>query len=291
MKILVTGATGFTGSYVLPLLLQKEWDVACLVRETSDTSSLPLDKVELRYGDLEDKESIKRALEGMDTLVNIASLGFGLASNIIGVVKDTGLKRAVFFSTTSIFTTLNPGSKAIRLEAEGLIRESGIPYTIIRPTMIYGSSRDRNLSKFIHFINRYPVFPVFGSGEYKLQPVHVEDLGRAVVSILSTDKSVGNAYNLSGGTEITHNEMIQMIAKRLGKRIYLFRLPPGPFILFLALLEKMSLKFPIKSEQIQRFNEHKVFSHQDATEDFGYAPRSFATGLELELREMGLSDD
>lgn len=291
MKILVTGATGFTGSYVLPLLLQKEWNVACFVRETSDISSLPLDQVTLKYGDLADKESITRALEGMDTLVNVASLGFGLASNIIGAAKDAGVKRAVFFSTTSIFTTLNPGSKAIRLEAERLIQESGIPYTIIRPTMIYGSSRDRNLCKFIKFINRFPFFPVFGTGEFKLQPVYVADLGQAVVSILSTDKSVGNAYNLSGGTEITHNEMIQIIAKSLGKRIYLFRLPPGPFILFLSLLEKASLRFPITSEQIQRFNEHKVFSHQDAEEDFGYTPRSFASGLELELREMGLSDD
>ena len=291
MKILLTGATGFTGSYVLPLLLKEDWDVTCFVRETSNTSSLPLNRIELKIGDLEDLDSLRRAMQGVDILVSVASLGFGHAGNVIAAAKEAGIKRGIYFSTTSIFTTLNPGSKVIRTEAEQLIRESGIPYTIIRPTMIYGSSRDRNLYKFIKFINRSPFFPVFGSGEYKLQPVHVEDLGRAVVSILSTDKSVGNAYNLSGGTEITHNEMIQMIAKSLGKRIYLFRLPPGPFILFLALLEKTSLKFPIKSEQIQRFNEHKVFSHQDATEDFGYTPRSFATGLELELREMGLIDD
>lgn len=291
MRILLTGATGFTGSYVLPQLLKEEWEVVCFVRETSDTSSLPLDRIELRYGDLDDQESISRALEGMDVLVNVASLGTGQASKIISAAKTAGLKRAVFFSTTSIFTTLNPGSKGIRLEAEGLIQGSGIPFTIIRPTMIYGSSRDRNLCKFIRFINRYPVFPVFGSGEFKLQPVYVEDLGQAVVSILSTEKSVGNIYNLSGGTEITHNEMIQMIARSLGKRIYLFRLPPKPFVLFLSLLEKISIKFPIKSEQIQRFNEHKIFSHQDAAEDFGYSPRSFAAGLELELREMGLTDD
>jgi len=291
MKILVTGATGFTGSYVVPLLLENGWDVACFVRETSATSYLPTDQIELRYGDLENRESIIAAMEGIDTLVSIASLGFGHASNVIKAAKDSGVSRAVFFSTTSLFTTLNPGSKAIRLEAERLIQESGIPHTIIRPTMIYGSSRDRNLCKFIKFIKRSPVFPVFGSGEYKLQPVYVGDLANAVVSILASDKTIDRSYNLSGGSEFTLNDLVDEISQAVGKKTRLIHLPPGPFVLFLSLLEKASIKFPIKSEQIQRFNEHKVFSHQNATEDFGYAPRLFSEGLQIELKEMGMIDD
>jgi uncharacterized protein YbjT (DUF2867 family) len=156
MKILVTGATGFTGSIVVPLLLEKGWEVACFVRETSETSCLPTAKVELRVGDLNNKNSLIKALEDRDVLVNIASLGFGIASNVVDGAKESGVERALFFSTTSIYTTLNPESKAIRLEAERLIKESGVPYSIIRPTMIYGSSRDRNLCKFIKFI---PVLP------------------------------------------------------------------------------------------------------------------------------------
>jgi uncharacterized protein YbjT (DUF2867 family) len=291
MKILVTGATGFTGSWVVPLLLEKGWDVACFVRETSDISLLPVDKIDLRVGDLNDEESIRTALEGRDTLVNIASLGFGNASNIVMAAKGAEVQRAVFFSTTSIYTGLNPDSKAIRLEAENVIKGSGIPYTIIRPTMIYGSSRDRNLCKFIQFINLSPIFPVFGSGEYQLQPVFVGDLAQAVVSILSTEQTINQAYNLSGGSVLTLNQFVQEISDSLGKRIWILTLPPGPFIWFLSLLEGANLKFPIKSEQIQRFNEHKAFSHQKAYNDFSYSPRSFAEGLFIELREMGLIDD
>mgnify|MGYP001113681169 CR=1 FL=1 len=291
MKILVTGATGFTGSIVVPLLLAKGWEVACFLRETSDTSCLPINKVELRYGDLKDKNSLVEALEGRDVLVNIASLGFGNSSNIVEAAKESGVQRALFFSTTSIYTTLNPDSKAIRLEAERLIKESGIPYTIIRPTMIYGSSRDRNLCKFIKFIKLSPVFPVFGSGEYQLQPVFVGDLAQGVASILSTDQTIDQAYNLSGGSVLTLNQFVREISDSLGKRTWLLHLPPDPFIWFLSLLEGANLKFPLKSEQIQRFNEHKAFSHQKAYNDFGYAPRSFAEGLSIELKEMGLSDD
>ena len=291
MKILVTGATGFTGSIVVPLLLEKGWEVACFVRETSDTSCLPTGKVELRVGDLNNKNSLIDALEGRDVLVNIASLGFGNAANVVDAAKESGLDRALFFSTTSLYTTLNPDSKAIRLEAERLIKESGIPYTIIRPTMIYGSSRDRNLCKFIKFIKLSPVFPVFGSGEYQLQPVFVGDLAQGVASILSTDQTIDQAYNLSGGSVLTLNQFVREISDSLGKRTWLLHLPPDPFIWFLSLLEGANLKFPLKSEQIQRFNEHKAFSHQKAYNDFGYAPRSFAEGLSIELKEMGLSDD
>jgi len=291
MKILVTGATGFTGSIVVPLLLAKGWEVACFLRETSDTSCLPINKVELRYGDLKDKNSLVEALEGRDVLVNIASLGFGNAANVVDAAKESGLDRALFFSTTSLYTTLNPDSKAIRLEAERLIKESGVPYTIIRPTMIYGSSRDRNLCKFIKFIKLSPVFPVFGSGEYQLQPVFVGDLAQGVASILSTDQTIDQAYNLSGGSVLTLNQFVREISDSLGKRTWLLHLPPDPFIWFLSLLEGANLKFPLKSEQIQRFNEHKAFSHQKAYNDFGYAPRSFAEGLSIELKEMGLSDD
>ena len=291
MKILVTGATGFTGSTVVPILLERGWDLACFVRETSDTSYLPTDRIELRVGDLENSESIIAAMEGMDTLVNIASLGFGHASTVVNTAIRSGVERAVFFSTTSIYTTLNPASKTVRLEAEQIVKESGIPYTIIRPTMIYGSSRDRNLCKFIKFISRSPIFPVFGSGEFKLQPVYVGDLARAVVSILSTDQTIGKSYNLSGGSEFTLNDFVRKISETLGKNTRLIHLPPKPFVLFLSLLENASIDLPIKSEQIQRFNEHKVFSHQNAKEDFGYSPLSFSEGLQIEMKEMGMIDD
>jgi uncharacterized protein YbjT (DUF2867 family) len=291
MKILVTGATGFTGSYIVPLLLENHWDVACFVRQSSETSYLPTGKIELRYGDLDNFDSIMTAMKGMDTLVNIASLGFGHASNVVHAAVNSGVKRAVFFSTTSIYTTLNPGSKTIRLEAERLVQESGIPSTIIRPTMIYGSSRDRNICKFIKFINRSPIFPVFGSGEYKLQPVYAGDLARAVVSILSTVKAIYKSYNLSGGSELTLNDLVFEISQAVGKKTRLIHLPPGPFVMFLSLMEKASIKFPIKSEQILRFNEHKIFDHQNAAEDFGYAPRLFSEGLQIELKEMGMIND
>jgi uncharacterized protein YbjT (DUF2867 family) len=291
MKILVTGASGFTGSYVVPALLGAGWDVVCFVRESSDLSFLPVDQIVLRYGDLDAPDSLSAALKGIDILVSVSSLGTGHADSILRAASASGVNRGVFFSTTSIYTTLNPASKAIRLEAERAIQGSGIPYTIIRPTMIYGNSRDRNVCNFIQFVRKSPVFPVFGRGDYEMQPVYVGDLAEAVTSILLTDRTIDQAYNLSGGSRLSLIGFITQIAESLDKRIRFIHLPPGPFIWLLSILERTPLRLPIKSEQIQRFNEHKVFSHRNATRDFGYSPLDFSEGLKIELKEMGLIDD
>ncbi len=109
-------------------------------------------------------------MKGADALVNIASLGFGHAGSVIQATKEAGIRRAIFISTTAIYTQLDAKSKSIRLAAEQAIQTSGLEYTILRPTMIYGSRRDRNMWRLIRFLRVSPVAPVFGDGNYLQQP-------------------------------------------------------------------------------------------------------------------------
>ncbi|MHA1938976.1 MAG: SDR family oxidoreductase, partial [Candidatus Thorarchaeota archaeon] len=157
MKILIVGGTGFTGSYVVPLLLRKDLHVKCLIRASSYKNVLPHSQIEWVYGDLDDKGSLKRALHGVEVLINVASLGFGHAPNIIQACVDANVQRTIFCSTTAIFTSLSATSKSVRLEAEEAIRRSGLAYTILRPTMIYGSSRDRNMCRLIQYLKKWPI--------------------------------------------------------------------------------------------------------------------------------------
>src|SRR5690242_1842740 len=141
MKVFVTGATGFTGSQVLPLLLKNGYEVRCLYRPTSDRSSLLRAQPEIEWalGDISDPGALSTSMRGTDVLINIASLGFGHADSILRAAQGAGIRRAIFISTTAIFTKLNARSKAVRLAAERAIESSGLKYTILRPTMIYGN--------------------------------------------------------------------------------------------------------------------------------------------------------
>jgi uncharacterized protein YbjT (DUF2867 family) len=288
-RVLVTGATGFTGSYVVPLLLREKYRVRCLVRTNSKTDVLPLNEVELVYGDLGNFESLAEGFQGMDMLVNIASLGFGHAPNIVRAAVTAGIRRSVFVSTTAVKTNLNVRSKSIRLAAEETIRQSGLAYTILRPTMIFGSSRDRNICRLVRYLNRWPLIPVFGTGEHLQQPVHVSDLALAIVLALKSETAIGKTYEISGEAPVTYNALIETTSRLLGRKVHKIHIPAGPVASALAMLERLHLPLPVKAEQIRRLNEDKAFSYEAAAKDLGYRPHSLADGLRRELEEMRLT--
>ena len=283
MKIFVTGATGFTGSRVIPLLLNNGHQVRCLYRPSSDRSSLPQPEIEWVVGDLSDSKSLSNAMQSTDAFINIASLGFGHADSIITAAKNAGIKRAIFISTTAIFTQLNAPSKKIRVAAELTIETSGLKYTILRPTMIYGSPRDRNMWRLIRFMKISSIVPIFGDGKYLQQPIFVDDVAQAVVSCLSNDKTIGKSYNIAGAQALTYNQAIDTIAKEMNKRIWKIHIPSKPVVSLLTLFEKIRIPFPIKAEQVLRLNENKDFSYEEAIKDFGFSPRSFKEGIKEEL--------
>lgn len=288
MKVFVTGATGFTGSRVVPLLLQSEYQVRCLYRPKSDRSILLRDQPEIEWasGDLSDTQALSASMQGMGALVSIASLGFGHAESIVDAALKAGIERAIFISTTAIFTQLNARSKKTRIAAERTIENSGLRYTILRPTMIYGSPRDRNMWRLIRFMRISPILPVFGDGNSLQQPVYVEDVAKAIVSSLSKDETVCKNYNISGKYPLTYNEVIDTVARQMKKRIGKIHVPTRLVVSLLRLFERVRIPFPLKAEQVLRLNEDKAFSHADAQNDFDYSPLSFEDGIKLELEQL-----
>ena len=285
MKVLVTGGTGFTGSRLIPLLLKNGFKVRAFVRPTSDRSPLSSFEVEWATGDFANPETFIAALRGVDALINIASLGFGHAESILKSMKEAGVQRGLFISTTAIFTQLNAGSKSIRLAAEEAIQASGVDYTILRPTMIYGTPRDRNMWRLIRLLKITPIMPIFGDGESLQQPIFVDDVAQAVLLALQNDATIRKSYNIAGKAPLTYNEVIDTVASALGKRVWKLHLPYRPIVRALQFTERLRLRLPIKAEQVLRLNENKAFSYDEAGRDFGFSPRSFEVGIGIEAQK------
>lgn len=284
--ILLIGGTGFTGKFVLKELLDNGFKVRCLVRTTSKVDQISDSQIEFVHGDISNKDSVKNALEGISTVICVASLGFGHTPNIIAACEESKIERAVFFSTTGIFTSLNPKSKAIRIEAERLICSSNLNYTIIRPTMIYGTKDDRNMCRLIKFIDRYPIIPVLGKGNNLQQPVYVKDLAIAVIRILNNSECIKKEYNLAGAEELSYNKVIDTICQHLNKRIIKIHIPLRLCTFLLGIYEKLIKNPKLKKEQALRLNEDKNFSIKSARDDFGYSPINFSEGIKKEIYEI-----
>ncbi|MFN3648019.1 MAG: SDR family oxidoreductase [Armatimonadota bacterium] len=284
--MLVTGATGFTGEQVVRQLAERGERPLCLTRASSDTRVVDELGLARRQGDLDDLESLVRAFEGVQVLVNIASLGFGHASNIMEACRHARVRRAIFVSTTAIFTRLNAATKARRLDAEQRIQSSALDWTILRPTMIYGNERDRNMCRLVCYVARWPVMFVAGAGKYLQQPIHVEDLARAIVSSIDRPATHRKAYNVSGRQPLTFNEVIDTTAAAVGRRVRRIHVPLRPVVSALSVYERLTPKPLLKAEQVLRLEEDKSFPHEEAVRDFGFTSRTFDEGIRQQVARM-----
>jgi len=289
VKVLLTGATGLLGGALLDLLLANGHEVRCLVRESSPRASrLDPRRAEIIRGDAGDAGAISRALSGADTLLHVAGIEHSPA--VLEAACGTSDLRLVVVSSTSAHSAYEFRSGP-KLTMEKLVRESGLDYTIVRPSMIYGSELDKNVHRLLRFLDRSPVFPVFGSGANLWQPVYHEDCARGVYEALVRPAAVGRSYDLPGAEPLTYLEMVETAAGTLGRKPRIVRLPLEPVRRVLAAAERLRLPLPVKSEQVLRLREDKAYPYDRAKKDLGYAPRPFREGVALEvarLRELGL---
>jgi nucleoside-diphosphate-sugar epimerase len=283
MTVAVSGANGFTGRFVCAELQRRKIPCVALLRPGSDVSWMAAREIPVSFADLTESHQLAEQLRGCRALLNVASIGFGAAPAILKACHAAGVRRAVFVSTTAIFTQLNAGSKTIRQAAEAAILASGLDTTILRPTMIYGTPGDRNMIRLVRWINRWPVLPVFGNGRSLQQPVHVTDVAWALVQALESPATINRQFNISGAESLTYNEVVRVTAQALGRRIRRLHIPAKPVVSLLDHTERLGVTLPIKAEQILRLNEGKAFSHAEAKEAFGYAPIAFEAGIRKEV--------
>lgn len=278
-KLVILGANGFTGSNLLNQIDRNKFFVTAVYHKRKDHINNNMVDV-LICGSLNKPVELANKIRDHDIFISCASCGFGQIPNLVEELDKTSIRQYIFISTTGIFTNLNPKSKDIRIGAEKAILNSKKKVVIIRPTMIYGSSRDRNISRMITFIKKYRCFLLFGDGLKLIQPIFVTDLSEAILRCVNNPNTFNKCYNIAGKTPITFKKCIEIIAEKLAMKILVLKVPLKASYRFLGLVESLGINLGIKSEQILRLNEDKSFSYEQANIDFGFSPLTFSEGLE-----------
>jgi nucleoside-diphosphate-sugar epimerase len=238
------------------------------------------------FGDLDDPASIDAAFVSADAdvLLNIASLGFGHAPAIVAAAQEAGINKAVFVSTTGIFTILNPTSKAVRVAAESTIAASGLTTIIVRPTMIYGAPGDRNMERLLALLRRTPTVPMPGGGKRLQQPIHVEDLAHVLANAAEAVGNTQGAFDVAGPGPLMFRDVVTQAAAAVGRTPRMFSVPLSLVRAAVSAQERLPIRTLIKLEQIDRLVEDKAFDITPAQQALGFAPRPFTEGIAQEAR-------
>ena len=201
------------------------------------------------------------------------------------IIEACSARRVVALSSTSLFVKddssdhgeqdmarrLAEGEGALRAWAEAL----GVEWVILRPTLIYGCGRDKNLTEIVRFVRRWGFFPMMGPAEGLRQPVHAEDVAAACVSALTMPAAANRTYNLSGGETLPYREMVCRVFATLGKLPHLVTIPRWLFRLGVTALRLLPRYRHWTVEMAERMNRDLVFDHAEAARDLGFSPRPF----------------
>ncbi|MBQ2960351.1 MAG: NmrA family NAD(P)-binding protein [Oscillospiraceae bacterium] len=292
MVLAVTGITGHSGSFMLQQLIDNKFDgtLRCIVRETSNTkkldeSGLKLEKV---VGSTKDPESLRKLVEGADTVMHISGIWETLG--LLEAIEETGGKPHVLLVHTSAIHSKHKMAcevyKSIESDMQKYV-DAGMNITILRPTMIFGDMKDRNISKFIRMVHKFPIMPQIDKGEALVQPVNARDLGQAYYKACMHEKLPEYDYIISGERPVSIKELCSLIGEYLGKKTRFIFVPmwigvAGAEVLCFLRGKKDRLLV----EKVLRLGENRSFSHESASRDFGYEPEKFEIGLKREVEEF-----
>ena len=290
MNLLVTGATGHSGKLFLEDLNNKPEkynEVHVVTRNESQNEFDHLKNLNIieHVGDLKSEEFAEKITRNIDTILHIA--GIQMSRNIFNAAVKNKVDWVIAVHTTGRYSKFKSASaEYIEIEDELLTMRDKIKMTILRPTMIFGSAKDRNMYRLVKFIDKYPVFPIFGNGNNLMQPVTGRDLAKAYMSVIDNkNTTVNRNYNLSGKYPIKYKTLVKTIAEKLNKKVTLIKIPIFISYYSVLLAQKLIPKFPLNEEQILRMKEDKDFTHLAAEKDFRYNPESFDEGIEIEIKE------
>ena len=305
MKVLVTGATGFSGSHLTRFLREKGDDVRVLVRPESRAAAAGLSGVEVVEGDVRDADAVDAAVRGVHRVYHLAALfrqaGFpddvyrdvnvGGTRNVLEAAARHGVSRVVHCSTVGVLGHIanppadetapyNPGDvyQRTKLEGEQLAldfhRRHGLPVTVVRPAMIWGEG-DRRMLKLFRGIARRR-FVIVGDGKTVFHFVHIEDLCRGFVLAGDKDVAIGQVYIFAGAEPVRLDDLSQRIARCNGVPPPRLRVPAWPVQALGTIVESicvpLGIEPPIYRRRVDFFTKHRWFSIEKAREHLGYRP-------------------
>ncbi len=288
--ILITGGTGFVGSHLIKRLRRADIPVRAVVRNPGRAQELNNLGIDIFPGDVSDKTSLEKAMSGCERVVHLVGIiqetaGATFQSvhvdgtrNVLNAAKKAGVRH--FFFQSALGT--RPGAKSAyhrtKWEAEELVRTGSIPFTILRPSLIYGPG-DQFTIRLSELIRLSPILPIIGSGTSRIQPIYIDDVTACIEKAITSDSYLNEMYEIGGPEQLTYEEVTVAIAEILGVRRPTFHMPLSFMKTAARVLESFLSRPPLTTDQLIMLQEDNVCGLRDIRDAFGIEPIRFQKGL------------
>jgi len=279
--ILLTGGTGFVGGHVVPALRESGRPVRCLVRSREKPYKLAGLGCELVEGDMTNPASLRKAVEGVETVVHLAAIRQGSdekferimvqgTRDLLSAAKEAGVKRFVLMSalgTSEESQDVVPYYHA-KWEMEQAVEGSGTPYVIFRPSFVF--ERDGGiLPTFSKLARLAPVTPIIGSGERKLQPIWAGDVAAYFDKAVDLDAATNRTFELGGPEAVTWNEFWERLKKARGIKRPSIHVPVAFMKANALVTERLPGNIPLTRDLLKMLEySDNVVSNDDAVRTF-----------------------
>jgi len=282
--VFLTGGTGFVGGHVARRLAARGHTIRALVRSPEQAGALRELGADLIAGDVSGSLP-DHAMAGCDVVVHLVGIikekppqptfeGVHTRGTlqILEAATSAGVKKFVHMSALGSGPE-GTAYQRTKHEAEELVRRSGIPHVIFRPSVIVGPGGEFT-DLLTRMVRLAPVIPVIGDGSYRLQPVDVEDVASAIVLAAERDELNGESYDIGGPHKLTYNRMVEIVCEELGAKRRLIHVPVSLVRPLVDLASNWRLPTPVTSDQLEMLFQESIVPGDDSVlrEVFGLEP-------------------
>jgi uncharacterized protein YbjT (DUF2867 family) len=298
--VLVTGASGFVGSHLVPAIIDAGHDVLALVRD-DDASALverrlsttQRRRLALRTGDVTEPATLPAALEGADAIVHLVAIprdwdgGASLrlvntegTRNIVKAATDAGVRRFVHLGALGVADDPELHYASSKAKAMAIVRASSLDWTILSPSLLFGP-RDGFFNILAGLVRMSPgIVPITGTGEARFQPLAITDLARIAVRVLADPSTTGTEYLLGGPRTWTYREIMEEVLRAMAARRVLVPMPVAVIRLVAGAMEALRIKaFPVATDQLRQLKLDNTGPLDGVRAAFGFEPQPMEGGL------------
>lgn len=298
-KIIITGGSGFVGRNLVRVMIENNFkpeNIVVIDKNKENLKFIRKYKVKTIVANLSEKGDWINEFENADIVINLAAQisspdyepfkknNIDATKNVIGAMKKFKVRKILHFSSAAVLSVRKDFYAETKKEGEELVINSGLNYCILRPSLMYGPTDDKNIGYLINFAGKFHFLPIPGNGKSPRQPIYIGDICLLVINILNNFPK-NRIINVNGKEIIYFRDIVKIVLREVGGFKFRLFLPVWLFKIAMVVYQKIIGENQFTTDQVDSLISGDVFEIYPWWDEFGIKTTSFEEGVRKMINE------